>query len=67
MDEELIREIIINADLNKLMASMKTPEDLGEGKRIIEYFEKRGYDVKKYKERRDSKEKIMLSTERGMN
>ena len=46
---------------------MKTPEDLGEGKRIIEYFEKRGYDVKKYKERRDSKEKIMLSTERGMN
>ncbi len=67
MDEELIRKIIINNNLDLLMESMKTAEDLGVGKRLIEYFEKRGYEVDKYKRMRDYKEKIMLSMKGEMN
>ncbi|MFH1503696.1 MAG: hypothetical protein ABIE36_03490 [Candidatus Diapherotrites archaeon] len=62
MDEELMQEIILGRDLNKPMNSVRTAEDLGESKRIIEYFEGKGYDVKKYKEIQQNKEEIMLST-----
>jgi hypothetical protein len=57
-----MKEIILNADFDKLMNSIKTAEDLGASKRIIEYFEGKGYDVKKYKEMQENKERIMLST-----
>jgi len=51
MDEELMKEVITNADFDKLMTSMKSIQDLGEGIKIIEYFKEKGYNVKKYQER----------------
>jgi hypothetical protein len=63
MDDKLMREIILNADFNKLMNSVKTPEDIGASKRILEYFEKKGYDVKKYKQINERREKAMISGE----
>jgi hypothetical protein len=61
MDDELIREIIINQDLDKLMNSIKTVEDAGASRKIIEYFENKGYDVKKYREIHEIKEKEAIA------
>ena len=63
MDNELIKEIIINQDFDKLMNSITTVEDAGASRRIIEYFEGKGYNVEKYKRMQEIKEKDAIARE----
>jgi len=61
MDKQKIKQIIINVQLEKLMEDTETAEDLGESRRIIEYFENRGYNVEKFKVKQKYREFLMCS------
>jgi microsomal dipeptidase-like Zn-dependent dipeptidase len=58
-----MKEIILNADFNKLMNSIKTIEDVGAGTRILEYFENKGYNVNKYRKIQETKAKNIIAKE----
>jgi hypothetical protein len=61
MDERERRQIIINKHLQKLMDDVKSVEDLGYSKRFIEYYEQKGYDVKKFKIKQEYREGLLLA------
>ncbi len=61
MDKREKEQIRVNVFLEKLMNDVKTAEELGESRRIIEYFENKGYNVEKYNRRQKYRENLMLS------
>jgi hypothetical protein len=58
-----MKEIILNADFDKLMNSIKTVEDVGASTRILEYLEHKGYNVNEYRKIQETKAKNIIAME----